>query len=379
MSQPLKLILTTTLVLVAAAVGSLLVERRTGVVDEPGYAATPDSLAALSRELGLAGALDSLEAIVAGDSSLLEQAHHWTHELARGAMQASGYDIGLVRECRPVFHSGCYHGALEEYLGHGPPVEAGQVGGLCGAIEETDMPGRLECAHGVGHGLIAGLDHDLSAALGHCGEFSGEDAQWCYSGAFMENVVAGVRESESGPSGHEHGVAGHDGSAHDHLRAEDVHYPCSAVGADLYATCYMYQSFVLLRAHLFDVEAALAACHASPAGALASCYHGMGTQLAGLHPQRPARVHRLCALGDAGLAERCVAGAAEYFVDLDWSAGPGLAFCGDARRGTLEACYRRVGQRLGMIHPDTAAAVCRAIPGTGSRACLAGANAGARH
>ncbi|MCI0434463.1 MAG: hypothetical protein L0271_12610 [Gemmatimonadetes bacterium] len=349
------------------------------------------ALFATARDNGLGAAMDGLEALVAEDASVEPAAHQIAHALARFAVAENGYDVAAVAGCRPIFHSGCYHGALEAWFGNRPDAGPDEVRRACGSALESGASGmaHLECAHGVGHGLVAAAGHDLVRAVTLCDALAGRAAESCHSGAFMENAMNAVRESAvttTGPVGpgamaaptmaHAHGAHPVETGPHpEHMRRNDPDYPCSSFEARYAGACWMYQPFIMMSLIGLTPAATLQACDAAP-GIAAACYTGFGTQVAGGNLENQREVYRLCGLGSADRLGDCIAGAAEYIMDITWTLERALPFCADAPEPARDACFRRLGERLGVIHEDIAdraAACATAATLDHVRACHAGA------
>src|SRR5262245_12083686 len=99
--------------------------RAGNVAGRPRPAASFDWSAVSSRDLDIASifltaksqgvgrAMDSLAVLAKKDSSLEGNGHMIAHALGRFAIANNGHDAMVLRECRPTFEAGCYHGVLE--------------------------------------------------------------------------------------------------------------------------------------------------------------------------------------------------------------------------------------------------------------------------
>ncbi|MCI0434462.1 MAG: hypothetical protein L0271_12605 [Gemmatimonadetes bacterium] len=321
---------------------------------------------------GAAAALDALERAAESDPRIHEAGHHHAHSIGRLAMSAAGNDPGVIADCRQLFQSGCFHGALEQYVMHLDSMDAAGLRVACADLRDGRLPraAALECAHGVGHGLVATLDHDLVAALNRCDTLPGDEPGWCYSGAFMENVANVAAEWTARPAGHP-----------EHARADDPYFPCSVVAARYQHACWGYQSIILMLNNGRDYAATLRACDGAPAEWVARCYEGFGIQISGQEPDDDVIVER-CSLTDRPvLAGRCIMGAGEYFTAVTWQPVRAFELCGRAPGASAGECFRRIGRRMAEIHPNEAdaRAACR-LAGSLEHAatCLAGVAAGSR-
>ena len=94
--------------------------------------------------------------------------------------------------CRDDWQSGCYHGVLEAYFLSQPTVGQAQVAAVCNGQIKADekLILKFQCVHGLGHGLMMYLDHNLPKALQYCDYQAADwDRQSCYGGVFMENII----------------------------------------------------------------------------------------------------------------------------------------------------------------------------------------------
>ncbi|HEY8106148.1 MAG TPA: hypothetical protein VIE46_08560 [Gemmatimonadales bacterium] len=327
---------------------------------------------ALQRE-GLAAALDALERAAAEDSLVLRGGHQLAHALGRMAVAANGGDAAVIRQCRPDFASGCYHGVVEAAVQARGRVDMTDLEHMCLGAGGEDHPGAVhECMHGLGHGVLGATGFDLQAGLRDCDRLTSTFASWCYSGAFMEAINSALGESTlGGGGGHAH-HAGMDHGAHaghatgpGHQLAidpRDPYSPCDRF-ANPYATeCWVFQGFVTLRAQALDAGKALLVCDQAPRERVVSCYESLGLQLTGLFQKGDAWVIDRCRLGRPDLAPHCGAGAARALVQIDWSGGRASRFCAATPAGWKDACYESAARTLAAFAaPSARATVCGAV------------------
>ena len=99
---------------------------------------------------------------------------------------------------------------------------------ICGSSDVFFF--RLNCIHGVGHGLMAWTSYELYDSLDLCDSLETDRDQralllrWCS----WRTWSAGL----SGTMGH----------FTDYLSNEDPHYPCNALTDRYVAPCYLYHS-----------------------------------------------------------------------------------------------------------------------------------------
>lgn len=365
---------------------------RTDSIPVSGVGPEVASVFRLARaEGGVRSALDSLRSLVEHDDGLHERGHELAHALGRFAM-GERRDLAVLRECTPIFQSGCFHGALEGWFLNGGTVDARTVRGICGARPERGRPGYelLECWHGLGHGMMVRFGGDIAQALPLCDRLRTATAQReCRDGIFMErairavgtqsiNVGAGPAMGQGHPGGG-HAHAGHgdaqaSSSSTEPLSHKELAELCDAVDARYQPSCWAYQPVVLFEVHGVDPVAVLRACDGAPADAVRDCYQGFGKQYLGALDGDAPRMIAGCQQGNRAYAADCMLGGVEFFTDLEWTIEPGVAFCAQVPADAKGRCYALIGRRLALIHPDRreAQAGCRRIEAAWVRACLAG-------
>jgi hypothetical protein len=322
------------------------------------------SMKAILRRQGLAAALDSLALRAARDSALHREGHQMAHILGREAAAGHAGGATIIRECRPVFASGCYHGAVEASLHAAGRIDMPDLERLCAAADGSGGPGSgFECIHGLGHGILGALRYDLEAALRDCDTLSTpRRAASCHSGAFMEAISSATGVPAM------HGAHARSASHEDQevrplaIDAADPYSPCRAYG-DPYATsCWLFQGFVILRANGFDARRALRVCDEAPGSRAARCYEGVGHQLTGLFQRGDRWILDQCATGQTVLAPHCAAGAALALDAMDWSGFRAARLCAAAPDKWKETCYRSAsGALVDLAIPAQRARLCAAV------------------
>lgn len=117
--------------------------------------------------------------------------------------------------CKDYFLSSCYHGFIIHVIGNEG------MGGLNKVMEacwEKGSPTATQCAHAIGHGILANLGYKhLPQALEDCDKVSQTSPNFplynCHDGAFMENVWA-VHEGKPSPD--------------QWISQSDYFYPCNS-------------------------------------------------------------------------------------------------------------------------------------------------------
>jgi O-acetyl-ADP-ribose deacetylase len=82
--------------------------------------------------------------------------------------------------------NGCMHGAVSKALGHPAPAEIRQLMNICQqTVDAQHKAGN--CAHAIGHGLLARTGRTLHSALDSCARLFDEVLEYyCSTGVFME-------------------------------------------------------------------------------------------------------------------------------------------------------------------------------------------------
>lgn len=351
-----------------------------------------------ARDRGPRAALDSLERLAAQDQWVRAKGHPLAHAIGRYAMEQRK-DLAVIGECTPRFQSGCFHGVLEGYFLQGGTIDRASVGSICAGQQAVRGFERMECWHGLGHGLMVHHAGDFSRALDICDALQADQPRReCQDGIFMERAIRAIGATSinvgDGPGiGHVHGAEGHaDHAAGRSLSAANKQdgagrlmakigartereQLCSGLDAGHQRSCWAYQSMVLMSLNWPNYPRALRGCDAAPAAAVRDCYQGFGKQMLGVSSGDVPRMLDACRQGDPAHVTDCLMGGVEYFTDLDWSIEPGVAFCRQVPGESKGRCYEMIGARLTLAHPDPepVRAACRAVEPAYVRACLAGA------
>jgi hypothetical protein len=353
-------------------------------------AVRPAFLAA--REHGVRTGLDTLAALAARDEALGMRGHELAHALGRFAM-SERRDLAVLRECTPVFQSGCFHGALEGYFLAGGTVDRASVGGICGERAEPERPGyeRLECWHGLGHGLMVRYAGDIGQVLPLCDVLQTPLARReCQDGAFMERAIRAVGAESvnvgDGPAIEHHDGGDAKGGHGSHgtapapvsgapLSHAELQRLCGGVDARYQPSCWAYQPIALLLVHGTDPAAVLDACDGAPPAAVRDCYQGFGKQYLGAMDGDAGAMIDACRQGNAAYVADCLMGGVEYFTDLEWTMEPGIVFCRQVPAEAKPRCYGMIGERAALLHPtaNARAAACARVESPYPDVCMAAA------
>ena len=308
-------------------------------------------LSAILQQDGLSTALDSLEWLAARDSLVLRDAHQLAHALGREALIRSGSDPAILAQCRPAFGSGCYHGVIEALLNLKGHVDMAELQRMCLAAGGPNKPGPIyECAHGLGHGVLGAVGLQIDTALGDCDALTEPWlAESCHQGVFMEAITVALDRRQKHGS-HQHGPEQHGSASALTIDPADPYSPCDRY-TDPYAdSCWIFQSFVILKKVGFDAARALRICEAAPEARADRCYQSVGHQLAGLFQRSDAWIAGQCGTGRSEqITANCTSGAALALAAMDWSGGRAKRFCGALPASSREQCFATAAEALALV------------------------------
>ena len=232
----------------------------------------------LRRYLEDYGPATTVGLVAAAGDVVGQLCHERAHQTGRAAYELFGAAAFALasHECE----AGAYHGATEAmFKERGTADLESDVQVVCGGSAVFFF--RLQCIHGVGHGLMAWTSYELYDALDLCDRLETDrDRRACYSGVFMENVVGGL----SGTMGH----------FTDYLSDKDPHYPCNALTERYVAPCYLYHSTRMLLMFEYDYDRVAEECVNAPEIGRYHCFESFGRDLAAVSLGDPAKGLEQC-------------------------------------------------------------------------------------
>jgi hypothetical protein len=367
------------------------------------------TLVALIDQAGIAKSMEVLDTLAATDGGIQANAHALAHGLGIAAYRSPETLAATINGCPVSQMSGCYHGVVQGYFleisRQGRSIGTAEMDGLCGPHKENPFI-YFQCAHGMGHGLMAVHQNHLPMALEGCDRASDEFIRTsCYGGAFMENIVnvmlphhtaAGHAGTQGGHGGHgpqaasaehaghgqqaapaehaghgEHAAAdahaGHGGAAgqqavvHGPWRALDRNdwlYPCNAVALKYQDACYTMQTSAVMFFNYGNVESTGRVCERAPEAFQPTCFSSLGRDVTAFARYDPRRSARMCRrVGDAAAGRGstwCLAGAMQAFVNKSADPQDGIRFCHLVQGAEAKGeCYRVVGETIAGLVGDT--------------------------
>jgi hypothetical protein len=332
-------------------------------------------LVALLAQAGVARTMEVLDSLAQSDAEVRADGHALAHGLGMSAYRSPATLAATFAACPTSQMSGCQHGVIQGYFlelaGQGRQPGAAELDALCAPHQAVPFT-YYQCAHGIGHGLMAAYGNHLPAALAGCDRASDPDVRrTCHGGAFMENIIQ-VTHPHHATAGHArtqgHGThAGH-AAADAHaghgawkaLDPADPQYPCNAVDARYGDACYDLQPSAVMFFAGGDVERTARACQGAPREFAATCFMSLGREVTAWTVQDHTRTLDGCRrAGQAAEARArawCEQGALRTLMSQAADPQEGIRFCravegADAKR----ECYRVVGEFVSMLVVDTRA------------------------
>jgi hypothetical protein len=358
------------------------------------------ALVGLIDPTGIAKSMEVLDTLVNVDADVRLNAHALAHGLGISAYRSPETLARTFAACPPTQMSGCYHGVIQGYFlaldRQGRPVGTAELDGLCEPHRATVFL-YFQCAHGMGHGLMAVHENHVPMALEACDQATETFIQQsCYGGVFMENIVnvthphhtagghAGTQgdghaahaQQASAPApayahaGHAQAApgehAGHDAHGghaaaapmqHGEWKAldrSDPLYPCNAIAEKYQESCYTMQTSAILPFNGSDVAATARVCERAPAPMVSVCFASLGRDITALAAQDHGRSIEMCGRtrGTAdGRGELwCNLGVVQNLVNLAADPQEGIRYCRAVRDAEIkEPCYRMVGESIATL------------------------------
>lgn len=386
-------------------------------------------LLSLLRTEGVVTAMEVLDQLGRRDADVQHLGHVFAHGIGIAAYTTREEVGSVFAQCTPIHQSGCYHGVIQAYFAdltassHHPQVTVEEMNQLCSDYRDVGASRWLlfQCAHGMGHGLVALHDRDLPRALEGCDLLSDSwEREGCYGGAFMENLVhATMPHHGPGSAGHgaapetanskltvahavhaprsaaSGGASAHSGHAdhgnehaehHQERAAErtpfraldpaDPHHPCSAVGARYQNACYAMQTSAVLFYSNGNVAAGVELCETAPSDVRHTCYGSLGRDISAYTNGKPSAAIEKCALAPQPHRPWCYVGFAKHRVDLTADAADGLAFCRQVPEPQSRIrCFEAVGEQIAILEFELPRreALCYGLDERDAQACRHGA------
>ena len=374
------------------------------------------TLVALIDQAGITKSMEVLDTLAAQDGDIRANAHPLAHGLGIAAYRGPQTLAATFSGCPVSQMSGCYHGVIQGYFlelsRQGRAIGTEEMDGLCNPHKDS-MFLYFQCAHGMGHGLMAVHENHLPMSLEACDKASDEFIRIsCYGGAFMENLVnvthphhtAGGHAGTQGGAhgGHDQPAASTGHAAHGQQAAADAHaghgqdsastghaghgehgargaaggqqamvhgewkaldrndwlYPCNAVALRYQEACYSMQTSAVMYFNYGDVESTARVCERAPERFRPTCLLSLGRDVTAFAAQNHQRSIELCQRTGDVLAGRgkvwCMLGAVQTLMNQSADPRDGIRFCRAVEGAEVKSeCYRIVGEAIATVVTDS--------------------------
>lgn len=252
---------------------------------------------------GVTAAFTELKTAYSTDANVKADCHQLTHVIGRTAADGKLTLAQVFSEGDQFCWAGYFHGAMETIAARlGKQQLKSQLTQICNPVKEQKEYSfyHYNCVHGLGHGIMAVSDNDLPGSLKECDEFTNSwEAQSCYSGAFMQNVMAALD-----PDNHT-----------DYLKNDQPMYPCTAIDTRYKEQCYLMQTSQALRLANYDFAMIFGECSRVDADYITTCYQSLGRDASGNSNSDATQTKATCMLGSDYTAQsNCLIGAVKDFV-----------------------------------------------------------------
>jgi hypothetical protein len=281
----------------------------------------------LAERVGVEEALEILE-----HSSLPHtgEGHLAVHQIGFYAYQTFGPQA--ILKCKDYFLYACYHGAIIEAASDKGLTTVGKMADLC----KESASRYFQCAHAVGHAVLAMWNYDLPAALADCDKLFAKETRFpeaqssCHNGVFMENLF-GVHDWGKGTT-----------ALKRKWLSEDPYYPCNAVAEKYQKGCWLNQASRIYTLEKGNIAKTRERCErAGMAQYTEWCMDNLARQI---HPSTAGSVDKVFALCDQvgpRWKQQCVWVNAGSYASVGDPA-TGRAICERLETPEREKCLEKV-------------------------------------
>ncbi len=252
---------------------------------------------------GVQVAFTELKGAYETDEFVKSNCHQITHVIGRAAVDLYGDIPESYSNGDNFCWSGYYHGAMEAVVAEiGPDKILDEANGICASVSEDQEQSfyHYNCVHGLGHGFMGIQNNELFTSLEVCDTMTNDwERESCYSGAFMENIMA--KDNPSHPS--------------KELRADEPLYPCTDAKKRYKPQCYLMQTSYALETQNYDFASVFELCGAVESEFRPTCYQSLGRDASGSSVSDVDKTNAKCMLGeDYEARSNCVIGAVKDFI-----------------------------------------------------------------
>ena len=265
-------------------------------------------------------ALDDLDALYKSDAYVKRTCHPLAHEIGHLAYAKYKSVTAAEEYARETCWSGYHHGLMESYISQFDDKQLRtKMNGIC--KQDRDPPVLARLLQLLARPRPRAHDPLHAGHLPRAALLQRDHASWerqsCYSGVFMQNIVANG-------SGMHRSVD---------LKPSDPIYPCDAVKEQEKPSCYLMQTSYVLQVKNWNLPVAFRICDRVEARYVGTCYRSMGRDISGAALLDPGTVVAQCGMGAAAHRAECIAGAAANAVYDRHGARMADALCRLVRAG----------------------------------------------
>lgn len=257
--------------------------------------------------------------------------HGQAHELGQ-AIYAHVNDLGLaLMECKTGCTSACMHGILMEAFGKSSLTEITEMmDSFCKNEEMAKFHKPGNCAHGIGHALMAVSGHDIEKSISACSSFPNPAmGYYCATGIFMEYLDTGRRDDYS---------------------ERGLHFPCDKY-TQYPAACYRYKIPYILKEFDGNIEKIANECLGLPKSLRLGCFHGLGNANIRAILKKPQRLYDICHYGTPDDQSICIEGVIEKLADFNEQKAN--AACRTLLGNRAEICWAAAKDKMYRLNKPT--------------------------
>ena len=265
------------------------------------------------------------------------EGHLAVHQIGFFAYQTLGPEA--ILKCKDYFLYACYHGVIIEAASDQGLATIAKMADLCKASASR----YFQCAHAVGHSILAMWNYDLASALKDCDSIFAKEKEFpealssCHNGAFMENLF-GVHDW------------GKDVAVKRDWLSQDPYFPCTAFGPEYQKGCWLNQAARIYALTKGDLAKTKDLCEKiGNSQYTVWCIDNLARQIHPLTNGKADQVFPLCQQIGAFWYEKCVVVNAGSFYSVGDPAAA-IVLCGSALSAPAKTdCYQTV---MGQLVPD---------------------------
>lgn len=289
---------------------------------------------ALAERVGVEEAQEILQASALPHTG---EGHLAVHQIGFYAYQK--YGPQAILKCKDYFLYACYHGVIIEAASDQGLATISKMADLCKASSSR----YFQCAHAVGHSILAMWNYDLPSALKDCDSLFTKEKEFpealssCHNGAFMENLF-GVHDWGKGVTPKREWLS------------QDPYFPCTAFGPEYQKGCWLNQAARIYELNKGDLVKTKDLCERiGNAQYTLWCIDNLARQIHPLTNGHIEQVYPLCQQIGAFWYEKCVVVNAGSFYSVG-DPTTAIALCGSNLSAPAKTdCYQTV---MGQLVPD---------------------------